>query len=72
MQTDIGPRRVTVAVRLGESEHRKWLAAAAREDLRLVELIREAVRQHLRQLETLALLGRSDRGGTRPSAGAVA
>jgi hypothetical protein len=74
MEPEIGRRRVTVAVRLGEAEHRKWLRAAVREDVRLVELIREAVRQHLRQLETLTLLGRTaepDRAAPR-AAGKVA
>jgi hypothetical protein len=71
---EIARRRVTVAVRVNESEYRKWLKAAVREDLRLVELVREAVRQHLRQLETLALLGRTaepDRAAA-PATGTVA
>jgi hypothetical protein len=55
---EIARRRVTVALRVNESEYRRWLKAAVREDLRLVELVREAVRAHLRQLETLALLER--------------
>ena len=48
-------RCVLVAIRLTQSEHARWLRVAKREDLRLVELIREGVRAHLRALEPLCL-----------------
>jgi hypothetical protein len=51
MQSD--RRCVLVAIRLTRNEHERWLRVAAREDLRLVELIREGVRSHLRALEPL-------------------
>jgi hypothetical protein len=50
-------RCVLVAIRLTRSEHDRWMRIAAREDLRLVELIRESVRAHLRALEPLRLVG---------------
>jgi hypothetical protein len=51
-------RCVLVAIRLTRSEHERWLRVATREDLRLVELIREGVRSHIRALEPLRLVGR--------------
>jgi len=51
-------RRILVAVRVSDREHARWLKAAALEDLKLVELIREAVRAHVRDLKRLRLLGR--------------
>jgi hypothetical protein len=54
MQTD--RRCVLVAIRVTRSEHARWLKAAALEDLKLVELIRESVRLRLGDLERLRLL----------------
>jgi hypothetical protein len=48
-------RCVLVAIRLTEHEHERWVRVAKREDLRLVELIREGVRAHLRALEPVRL-----------------
>jgi hypothetical protein len=53
------PRQVLAGVRVGRREHLRWLKAAALEDLRLPELMREAVRAHLRDLERHRLLVRS-------------
>jgi hypothetical protein len=58
-------RCVLVAVRLTRSEHTRWLRIAAREDLRLVELIRESVRAHCRDLERLRLVGSEQERGPR-------
>jgi hypothetical protein len=55
----IGQRRILVAVRVSASEHQRWQTAAEREALRLPELLREAMRAHLRDLVRLDLLGRS-------------
>jgi hypothetical protein len=56
MQSD--RRTELIAIRLTRREHERWLRAAAIEDLRLVELVRESVRAHLRDLERHRLLGR--------------
>jgi len=58
MQSD--RRTELIAIRLTRREHERWLRAAAREDLRLVELVREAVRAHVRDLDRLRLLGRGN------------
>jgi hypothetical protein len=50
-------RNVVVAIRLTQTEHARWLRVAKREDLKLIELIRESVRSHLRALEPLRLVG---------------
>jgi hypothetical protein len=50
-------RNVVAVIRLTRSEHDRWLRVAAREDLRLVELIRESVRSHCRALAGARLLG---------------
>jgi hypothetical protein len=55
-------RRILVAVRVSDREHQRWQTAAEREALRLPELVREAVRAHLRDLVRLDLLGRSHAG----------
>jgi hypothetical protein len=55
MQSD--RRNVVAVIRLTRTEHDRWLRIAAREDLRLVELIRESVRAHCRDLERARLLG---------------
>jgi hypothetical protein len=60
-------RRILVAVRVSDAEHRLWQTAADHEALRLPELVREAVRAHLRDLVRLDLLGRSHaRAATAP------
>lgn len=51
-------RRILVAVRVNEREHRRWQLAAELEDLRLPELLREAMRTHIRDLVRLQLLTR--------------
>lgn len=61
-------RRILVAVRVSEREHRRWLLAAEREDLRLPELLREAMRAHIRDLVRLELLARPVREPAEPSA----
>ena len=56
--------RVLVQVRIQARERDRWLRAATVEHLRLGELVREAVRAHVRELERLRLLGaeREERG----------
>jgi hypothetical protein len=56
-------RRILVAVRVSDREHARWQRAADREALRLPELLREAVRSHLRDLDRLRVLGRGDERG---------
>jgi hypothetical protein len=63
---NIERRRILVAVRVSDREHARWLTAAAREDLKLVELIREAVRAHLRDLDRLRLLHHGIESATGP------
>jgi hypothetical protein len=46
-------------VKLTTAERDRWLRAAVTNGMRLTELVKEGVRGHLRQLETLALLGRT-------------
>lgn len=58
-------RLIAVAVRVRPGEYRRWERAAALEDLRIVELVREAVRAHVRELERLRLLG-AERGARIP------
>jgi hypothetical protein len=53
-------RHILVGVRVNAREHARWLRAAALEDLRLPELLRESVRSHLRDLERHRLLGRGE------------
>jgi hypothetical protein len=53
-------RRILVAVRVSDREHARWQIAADREALRLPELLREAVRSHLRDLDRLRVLGRGE------------
>jgi hypothetical protein len=55
MQSDNDRRCVLVAIRLTQSEHERWVRVAKREDLKLIELIRESVRAHLRTLEPLRI-----------------
>jgi hypothetical protein len=57
--------RVLVQVRISARERARWLHAATLEDVRLGELVREAVRTHVRELERLRLLG--DRGPIAPA-----
>lgn len=64
-------RRILVAVRVSDREHSRWQTAADREDLKLVELVREAVRTHLRDLERLRLFGCAPERADRPAAAAV-
>jgi hypothetical protein len=61
----IARRRILVAVRVSDQEYRGWQIAADREALRLPELLREAMRAHLRDLVRLDLLGRSHAGAAR-------
>jgi hypothetical protein len=63
MQSD--RRNVVAVIRLTRTEHDRWLRIAAREDLRLVELIRESVRAHCRDLERLRLVGSEQERGPR-------
>jgi hypothetical protein len=53
----IARRRILVAVRVSDQEYRGWQIAADREALRLPELLREAMRSHIRDLVRLRLLG---------------
>jgi hypothetical protein len=65
---DTQRRHALVQVRVTIGERNRWLQAAAAEELRLVELVREAVRAHVRELERLRLLGARDSVPVRPSA----
>jgi hypothetical protein len=53
-------RRILVAVRVSDREHARWQTAADREALRLPELLREAMRSHVRDLDRLRVLGRAE------------
>jgi hypothetical protein len=64
MQSD--RRCVLVAIRLTRGEHARWLKAAALEDLKLIELVREAVRLRLHDLERLRLLRHGSESATGP------
>jgi hypothetical protein len=58
------PRTSLVQLRVSIAERARWLRAAQVEQLRLTELVREAVRGHVRDLERLRLLAaeRAERG----------
>lgn len=51
-------RRVLVQFRVARLEREHWMRAAARSGLRVSELVRTAVRQHVLELERLRLLER--------------
>jgi hypothetical protein len=53
---DMQRRHALVQVRLTARERDKWLRAAAAEELRLVELVRSAVRDRVRDVELRRLL----------------
>jgi hypothetical protein len=50
------PRTALVQLRVSTAERARWLRAAQVEQLRLTELVREAVRSHVRELERMRLL----------------
>jgi hypothetical protein len=62
------PRHALVQVRVTVGERERWRRAAVAEELRLVELVREAVRAHVRELERLRLLGGRGSIAAAPSA----
>jgi len=64
MDTDTPRRHALVQVRVTLAERARWQGVAAAEGLRLVELVREGIRAHIRELERLRLLGaeREERG----------
>jgi hypothetical protein len=53
--TPLPRHKVLVQVRIQARERDRWLRAATEEHLRLGELVREAVRAHVRDLERLHL-----------------
>jgi hypothetical protein len=61
--------RVLVQVRIQSAERDRWIRAATLEHQRLGELVRFAVRSHVRELERLRLLAREPTP-TRPSSAA--
>jgi hypothetical protein len=61
--------KVLVQVRLQTRERDRWLRAATMEHLRLGELVRLAVRNHVKEVETLRLLARES-SPSRPSSAA--
>ena len=69
---DMQRRQALVQVRLNARERDRWLRAAAAEELRLVELVREAVRARVRDVELRRLLGARDSGHARASSPALA
>jgi hypothetical protein len=61
-------RHALVQVKLTTAERDRWLRAALANGMRLTELVREGVRGHVRELERLALLGRTaEPDGTGPN-----
>jgi hypothetical protein len=64
--TEVLRRHALVQVKVTTAERDRWLRAALTNEMRLVELVREAVRHHVRELERLALLGRSAPEGDGP------
>jgi hypothetical protein len=65
---DMQRRHALVQVRLTARERDRWLRAAAAEELRLVELVREAVRARVRDVELRRLLSGRASCAVRPSA----
>jgi hypothetical protein len=61
--------RVLVQVRIQSDERVRWARVAALEHLRLGEMLRLAVRNHIREVETLRLLAREP-SPSRPSSAA--
>ena len=61
--------KVLVQVRIQARERDRWLRAATLENLRLGELVRFAVRSHVRDLEKMLLLARES-APTGPSSAA--
>ena len=64
--TDVLRRHALIQVKVTTAERDRWLRAALTNEMRLVELVREAVRHHVRELERLTLLGRSAPEGDGP------
>ena len=60
-----------MAVRVSDREHARWQTAAERETLKLPELLREAMRSHLRDLDRLRVLGRGEERHPPESAASV-
>jgi len=58
--------RVLVQIRIQSAERDRWLRAATLEHQRIGELVRFAVRSHVRELERLRLLAR-EATPSRPS-----
>jgi hypothetical protein len=67
-------RHALVQVKVTVAERDRWLRVALANQMRLVELVREAVRHHVRELERLALLGRTAEpdAAAAPATGKVA
>jgi hypothetical protein len=60
-------RKALVQIRISSLERARWAAVAATEGVRMSELVREAVRQRVIDLERLRLLGREPSGGATPA-----
>lgn len=64
--TPMPKNKVLVQVRIQARERDRWLRAATLEHLRLGEMLRLAVRNHIREMETLRVLAREP-SPSRPS-----
>ena len=65
---DMQRRHALVQVRLTARERDRWLRAAAAEELKLIELVRSAMRDRVRDVELRRLLSGRDVKPVRPTA----
>jgi hypothetical protein len=67
---DMQRRFALVQLRVTRAERDRWRRIAEVEQMRLTELVREGVRQHVRELERLRLLSAREPTPSRPSSAA--